>query len=65
MGSIRRPSDSGSGINKATALIQCVDGREPHIHDLWYLVLDGISCGGFTTAQVEVTDGTVGEVVTN
>ena len=65
MKSIQRPSDSGRGIIEATAIIQCVDGREPQIHDLWYLVLNGISCKVCTTSQVDVTAGTVGEVVTN
>ena len=54
------PSDSGSGSTEATALIQCADGQEPHIHDLLYLGLDSISCEFCTTAQVEVTAGTVG-----
>ena len=63
MGSIRRPSDSGRRSTEATALIQCVDGQEPQIHDLLYLGLDRISCEVFTTVQVEVIAGTVREFV--
>ena len=65
MGSIRKPSDSGSRITEATALIQCFYGIEPHTHDLWYLGLDGISRKFCTTSQVDVTAGTIGEFVTN
>ena len=65
MKSIQRPSDSGSGITEATAIIQCVDGREPHIHDLWYLGFNGISRKVCNTSQVDFTAGTIGEFVTN
>ena len=60
MGSIRRPSDSGIGITSDTALIQCVDGQEPQIHEFWCLGLDGIRREFCPTAQVEVTAGTIG-----
>ena len=65
MGSILRPSDYGKRSIKATALIQCGDGLEPHIYDLLYLGLDRISREVCTTVQVEVTAGTVREFVTN
>ena len=42
MGSICMPLDSVSGGTDVTAFIQCVDGREPQIHELWYLGLDVI-----------------------
>ena len=65
MGTIRRLSDYGRGGTDATSFMQYVDGREPQIHELWYLGLDGISCKVHPTARVEVTTGTVGEFVTN
>ena len=65
MGSIRRPSYYYRRSTEATALIQCVDGQEPQIHDLLYLGLDRISREVCTTVQVEVTAGTVREFVTN
>ena len=64
MGSIHRPSNSGNGSTKDTALIKCVNGREPHIHEVWNLGLDDIICEVHPTAQVEVISGTIGEFVT-
>ena len=65
MGSIRSPSDPGSSSTETTAFIQCVDGKEPKIHELWCLGLDNISHKVHPTAQVEVTSGTIGKFVTN
>ena len=65
MGSIRRPSDSGSKSTEATAFIKCFDGREPQIHELWCLGLDGIIRKVCPTALVEVTTGTVGDFLTD
>ena len=65
MGSIRRPLDSGDGSNEDTAIIKCVDGREPHIHELWFLGLENITHKLHPTVQVEVAAGTVGEFVTD
>ena len=65
MGFIRRPSYYYRRSTEATALIQCVDGREPQIHDLLYLGLYVISREVCTTSQVEVTAGTVREFVTD
>ena len=65
MGSIYRPSDSGSDSTEATTFIQCVDGLEPLIRELWCLGLDGISREVHPTELVDVTAGTVGEFVTN
>ena len=65
MGSIRHPSNPGSGSTEDTDLIQCVDGWDPHIHKVWGLVLYGIIRKVHPTAQLEVTSGTVGEFVTN
>ena len=65
MGTIRRPSDSVSGVTEATAFIQCINDREPQIHELWCLGLDGIGRKVCPTARVEATAGTIGEFVTN
>ena len=60
MGSVHKQSDSGSGSTEFTAFIQCVGGREPQIYELWSRVLDKIIYGVHPTAQLEVTDETVG-----
>ena len=65
MGNIYRPFYSGSGGNDATSFIQCINGREPRIHELWCLGFDGISWKVHPTARVDVTDGTMGEFVTD
>ena len=58
---IHSPSDSDSRGAEATAFIQCINGLEPQIHGLWYLVFDDISCKFHIAYCVEVTSGTVGE----
>ena len=65
MESIRIPSDPGSGINEATAFIQCVDGWESQIHEVKCMDLDNISHEVHPTDWVEVISGTVGEFVTD
>ena len=65
MGYIHRTLNPGSGINEDTDLIQCVDVREPNIHEIWSLGLDGIISKVHPTAQIEVIAGTIREFVTN
>ena len=65
MGSMHRPSDPGSGSTGATDLLQCINGQEPHIHELWCLGLDKIIHKVHPTARVEVIAGTVREFVTD
>ena len=65
MGSIRQTSNPGSRSTEDTAFVQCVDGREPQIHELWCLGLDNITCEVHPTSRVEFPAGTVGEFVTN
>ena len=65
MGTTRRPSYSGSGGTEANDFIQWINGREPHIHELWCLGLDGIIRKFHPTARVELPAGTVREFVTN
>ena len=65
MGTIYRPSYSGSGGTEATAFIQCINGREPQIHELWCLCLDRICRKVHSTAYVEVPAGTIRYFVTD
>ena len=65
MGSIRRPYNPGSRRTEYTNFIQIFDGWEPHIHEVWILVLDGIISEVHPTEQVEVIAGTDGEFVTD
>ena len=65
MRSIRRPSNPGIRSTKYTAFIQCDDGREPFINEVWILVLDRIIRKIHPTEQVEVIAGTVREFVTD
>ena len=45
--------------------IQCVDGRETHIHKVWNFGEDGVTCEVHPTSGVGVGTGFVGEFVTN
>ena len=65
MGTIHRPWYSGSGGTEAADFIQCINGKEPLIHELWCLGLNVISRKVHPTARVEVPDGSVRERVTN
>ena len=64
MGTIHRPYDSGSRGTEVTAFIQCINGRDPQIDELWCLGLDGIICKVHPTAHAYVTDGTVRDFFT-
>ena len=65
MGSICQISDSVCGGNKDVEFIQCVDGREPQINEMWCLGSDSVTREIHPTVQVEVGDGTVGQFTTN
>ena len=65
MGTILRPLDFGSMGTETTALIQCINGRELQINNLWCPGLDVIFLGVHHTARVEVQAETVLEFVTN
>ena len=54
MVSICETLNPGSGITEDTDFIQCVDGQDPQIHELWCLGLDYTSRKVHPTAQVEV-----------
>ena len=64
MGDIRRPYDFGSRDQYPSVLIQCFNGRDTMVHELWSHVLDGISHDVHPTAWVEIPTGNVGEFVT-
>ena len=65
MVSIYYPLNPGGRSNKDTAFIQCVDGRDPHIHEVRSLGLDNITHKVHPKALVDIIAGTVGEFVTN
>ena len=63
MGSIHWPLNPGSSSTKDTAFIQCVDGGEPQIHEVWSMGLDGITHEVHPTARLEFIAGTVVQFV--
>ena len=65
MGSIRRNSNPCSNSTKEIAVIQCVDGWEPQIYELWSLGLDGIIRKIPPISQVDIIAGNVGEFMTS
>ena len=54
VGSMGRFSDSGSEDAFGPEIIQCVDGQEPQIHEVWDFVSDGITREIHPTAQMDV-----------
>ena len=64
MGYIHSTSKFGSGGSDNGAFIQCVNGIEPQIHELWCWDIDRICREVHPTACVEITSVTVGEFVT-
>ena len=65
MGNICRTSKYGSRVSETGAFIQCVNGREPQIHELWCHGIYGIFCKVHPYARIEILDGTVGEFSTD
>ena len=65
MGTTHRPLDYGSGGTEAPAFIQCINGWEPQIHEMWCLGLYSIRREVHPTLCVEVTPGTVRYFMTN
>ena len=55
VGSIRRPSDYGSGDEDGSEFIRCVDGRQPKIHEVWVFGEDGVTPEVRPTARVDVS----------
>ena len=65
MGTIRRPSDSGSGGTEGTDFIKYIKYQETQINLLWCLGLGRIFWKFHPTARVEVPTGTAVEFVTD
>ena len=59
VGSIGRPSDSVSRDTEGPKFIQCVDGRDPQIHEVWTFGEDGVTREVHLTSQVDVGTGFV------
>ena len=53
-------SDSGSGAPDPGAFIQCVDGREPIIQELWCQGIDRICCEVHPTSHINIPAGNIG-----
>ena len=64
MGDICKPSNSGIRDLDTVAFIRCVDVREPQIHEFWCHGIYGICREVHPYARIYITDGTVGEFVT-
>ena len=60
VGSIRLPSDYGSGDEDGPEFIRCVDGQESQIHEVWTFGEDGVTHEVHPTAQVDIGTGFVG-----
>ena len=65
MGPIRWYSYSGSGGTKGVKFVQCIDGQEPQMHEIWCLDSNGITRKVHLTAQIDVGDETVGHFSTH
>ena len=65
MRDILRPSNSGNRGPDTGTFIQCVNGREPQIHELWCWDIDRICRKVHPAARVEIPAGTVREFVTD
>ena len=64
MDTIFRPSNSGGRDSEIGDFIQCIDGIERQIHELWCHKIGGICCKLHPYARIEIKSGTVGEFVT-
>ena len=65
VGSISRPSNSGSGDEDGPEFIRCVDGRDPQIHEVRTFGEDGVMREVHPTARLDVGDGLVREFATD
>ena len=65
VGAICQRSDSGSGDEDGPEFIQCVDRREPQIHEVWTFGEDNVMRDVHPTAQVDAVVGFVGEFAAN
>ena len=58
-------SDSGSGGTKGPEFVQCIDGQETQMHEVWCFGLKGITHEVHPTVQVDVGAGVIGEFLYN
>ena len=65
VGYIRQPYNSSSGDEYRPEFIQCVDGREPQIHEVWNFGEDGATREVHSKSQVDVRAGFVGKFATD
>ena len=65
VGSIVRPYNSVSRDAEGPEFIQCVDVREPQIHEVWDFGDNGVTHEVHPTVQVDVVSGVVREVASN
>ena len=65
VGFIDKASDSGSRDAEGPKFIRCMDGHEPHFHEVWTFGEDGVTSGVHPTTQVDVGAGFFGELVTD
>ena len=65
VGTIDRPSDSGSGDSEVPKFIRCVDRREPQIHEVRDFGEDGVTSEIRTKERVYVGAGVIGEFATD
>ena len=63
VGPIRWTSDSGIRGTKGPEFTQCIDGWEQQMHEIWCLGSDGITREVHPTAQVDVGNGVVGQLL--
>ena len=65
VGAICWRSNSSSGDGDGPEFIQCVDGQEPYIHDVWNFGGDSGTREVHLTALFDVGAGFVSEFATN
>ena len=65
VGSIDIPSDSGSGDDEGPKLIQCVDGQETQIHEVWTFCENSVMHEFHPTSRLDLGAGFVGEFATD
>ena len=65
VGSIRRPSNSGSRGAEEPEFIRSVDVRDPEMHEVWDLGSNGITREVHPTVQVNVGAGLIGQFSSN
>ena len=65
VGFMRHQSNSGSGGKDGPQLINCVDGHQTKILEVWTFIEDGFTREVHPTAWVDVRTGFVGKFATH